>query len=149
MKITSIEIKNYELSARKYLTDYGINHEELFFDHFGLQTLSADEYKNLKDYFIERGKFDGEVNFHNRRLGKFRLGSDLQDKLELIEPHPEEIFWQIDCYVEHIAFRVKNLPKFFKLFEDRILSTFNVEGSKGFKIQGPSQLLIEFRSNKF
>ena len=149
MKITPTEIKNYELNARKYLADYGINHEELFFDHFGLQTLSADEYKGLKDYFIERGKFDGEVNYHNRRLGKFRLGEDLQDKLELIEPHPGEVFWQIDCYVEHIAFRTKNLPKYINLFEVRVLTTFNVEGSKGFKIQGPSQLLIEFRSNKF
>lgn len=148
MKITPTEIKNYEIAARKYLAEYGIIEEDLDFDHFGLQTLSADEYKDLKNYFIERGKFDGEIIYHNRRLGKFRLGRELQDKLELIEPHPGEVFWQIDCYVEHIAFRVKILSKYFQLFEDRILSTFSIEGSKGFKIQGPSQLLIEIRSNK-
>jgi hypothetical protein len=148
MKITPTEIKNYELAARKYLAEYGIEEDDLAFDHFGLQTLSADEYKDLKNYFIERGKFDGEIVYHNRRLGKFRLGNDLQDKLELIEPHPGEVFWQIDCYVEHVAFRVKNLSKYFNLFEDRILSTFSIEKSKGFKIQGPSQLLIEIRSNE-
>lgn len=148
MKITPTEIKNYEIAARKYLAEYGIIEEDLDFDHFGLQTLSAVEYKDLKNYFIERGKFDGEIIYHNRRLGRFRLGKELQDKLELIEPHPGEVFWQIDCYVEHVAFRVKNLSKYFQLFEDRILSTFSIEESKGFKIQGPSQLLIEIRSNK-
>ncbi len=148
MKITPTEIKNYELAARKYLAEYGVEDESLVFDHFGLQTLSSDEYKDLKNYFIERGKFDGEVIYHKRRIGKFRLGTDLQDKLELMEPHPGEVFWQIDCYVEHVAFRVKNLSKYFNLFEDRILSTFSIEKSKGFKIQGPSQLLIEIRSNE-
>jgi hypothetical protein len=148
MKITPTEIKNYEIAARKYLVEYGVDEKELLLDHFGLQVLSSEEYKDLKDYFIERGKFDGEVVYHNRRLGKFRLGEELNDKMELIEPHPGEVFWQIDCYVEHIAFRVKDLSKYYKLFQDRILTTFSIEKSKGFKIQGPSQLLIEFRSNE-
>jgi hypothetical protein len=149
MKITPAEIKNYEIFARKYLVEYGIEEKDLIFDHFGLQALSGDEYKDLKDYFIEHGKFDGEVAYHNRRLGKFRLGSELQDKMELIEPHPGEVFWQIDCYIEHIAFQVRDLPKYARLFEDRVLSTFSIGESKGLKIQGPSQLLIEFRSNEF
>ncbi|MFA5197359.1 MAG: hypothetical protein WC437_02950 [Patescibacteria group bacterium] len=149
MKITPQEIKNYELAARKYLAEYDIEDKDIVFDHFGLQTLSGDEYSDLKNYFIERSKFDGEVIYHNRRLGKFRLGTELNDKMELIEPHPGEVFWQYDCFVEHIAFRVKDLPRYSKLFSDRILSTFSISESKGFKIQGPSQLLIEFRSNKF
>lgn len=149
MKITPTEIKNYEIAARKYLSSYGIDETEMVFDHFGLQALSSNEYLDLKDYFIERGKFDGEIVYHERRLGKFFLGNDQQDKLELIEPHPGEVFWQIDCFVEHVSFRVDNLPKYANFFHDRILSTFNVEGSKGFKVQGPSQLLIELRSNKF
>ena len=148
MKITAYEIINYELAARKYLFEYGIEDKSLILDHFGLQTLSTSEYLDLKDYFIERGKFEGEVVYHNRRLGKFLLGADLVDKLELIEPHSGEVFWQIDCYVEHIAFRVKDIKVFEKTFEDRILSSFNIDKSIGFKIQGPSQLLIEFRSNK-
>lgn len=149
MRITPTEIKNYEIAARKYLADYGVSENDIRFDHFGLQTLSASEYKDLKNYFIERGKFDGEIVYHNRRLGKFRLGQELADKMELIEPHPGEVFWQIDCFVEHIAFRVRDVPAYSKLFKDRILSTFSIEESKGFKIQGPSQLLIEIRSNKF
>ena len=149
MKITTQEIKNYELAARKYLAEYGVEDKDIIFDHFGLQTLSSDEYKDLKNYFIERGKFDGEVVYHDRRLGKFRLGPEQDDKMELIEPHPGEVFWQYDCFVEHISFRLKNISKYSKLFEDRILSTFSIGDSKGFKIQGPSQLLIEFRSNKF
>lgn len=149
MRITPAEIKNYEIAARKYLADYGIDEKDIRLDHFGLQTLSADEYKDLKNYFIERSKFDGEVVYHDRRLGKFRLGQELADKMELIEPHPGEVFWQIDCFVEHIAFRVRDLAKYSKLFDDRVLSTFSIEESRGFKIQGPSQLLIEFRSNKF
>jgi hypothetical protein len=149
MKITPQEIKNYELAARKYLAEYDIEDKDIVFDHFGLQALSGVEYSDLKNYFIERSKFDGEVIYHNRRLGKFRLGTELNDKMELIEPHPGEVFWQYDCFVEHIAFRVKDLPRYSKLFSDRILSTFSISESKGFKIQGPSQLLIEFRSNKF
>ena len=148
MKITPYEIKNYELAARKYLADYGVEEQNITLDHFGLQTLSTDEYLDLKNYFIERGKFEGEVVYHNRRLGKFLLGAELVDKLELIEPHPGEVFWQIDCYVEHIAFRVKDIKVFEKTFEDRILSSFSIDKSIGFKIQGPSQLLIEFRSNQ-
>ena len=148
MKITAYEIKNYELAARKYLFEYGIEDKSLILDHFGLQTLSTSEYLDLKDYFIERGKFEGEVVYHNRRLGKFLLGPEMSEKLELIEPHPGEVFWQFDCFVEHLAFRVQNLKNFYKIFEDRILSSFSIDKSNGFKIQGPSQLLIEFRSNK-
>ena len=149
MKITPNEIKNYELAARKYLADYGIETQELVMDHFGLQTLSANEYLDLKNYFIERGKFEGEIFYHNRRLGKFLLGEEMDDKMELIEPHPGEVFWQIDCYVEHVAFRVRDIKRFSKAFEDRLLSSFSIDKSIGFKIQGPSQLLIELRSNKF
>jgi hypothetical protein len=149
MKITATDIKNYELAARKYLADYGVEGKDISLDHFGLQTLSKDEYKDLKNYFIERGKFDGEIVHHNRKLGKFRLGQGLDDTMELIEPHPGEVFWQIDCYVEHIAFRVKDLARYSKVFSDRMLSSFSIEESRGFKIQGPSQLLIEIRSNKF
>ncbi|MEI7690819.1 MAG: hypothetical protein WCI63_04320 [bacterium] len=148
MKITPQEIKNYELAARKYLAEYGVDGQDIILDHFGLQTLSSSEYLDLKNYFIERGKFEGEVVYHNRRLGIFLLGEEMDDKMELIEPHPGEVFWQIDCYVEHIAFRVKKLSSFFKLFEDRVLSTFNIDKTHGFEIQGPNQLLIEFRSNR-
>jgi hypothetical protein len=148
MKITKQEIKNNELTARKYLADYGIE-EELVFDHFGLQTLSTTEYCDLKSYFIVRAKFGGEIHYHNRRLGKFFLGYGKEDKMELIEPHPGEVFVQFDCFVEHVAFTTPDLNKIAKIFADRILSTFNIEGSKGFKIQGPSQLLIEFRNNEF
>ena len=148
MKITPQDVKNYELSARRYLAEYGIE-EDLAFDHFGLQTLSDVEYNDLKNYFIERGKFDGEIVYHERRLGKFRLGSGEDDKMELIEPHPGEVFLQLDCFVEHVCFCVSDLENFFKFFQDRILSTFSIEESRGFKIQGPSQLLIEIRSNKF
>ena len=73
----------------------------------------------------------------------------MDDKMELIEPHPGEVFWQIDCYVEHVAFRVRDIKRFTKTFEDRLLSSFSIDKSIGFKIQGPSQLLIELRSNKF
>lgn len=148
MKITPAEVKNYEIAARRYLAEYDVEEEDIIFDHFGLQTLSSKEYEDLKNYFIERGKFDGEILFHKRRLGKFRLGSELADKMELIEPHPGEVFLQIDCFVEHVSFSVdEKLPLFFELFKDRILSTFSIEESEGFKIQGPSQLLIEIRSN--
>ena len=147
MRITKQEIKNNELEARKYLSEYDID-EELTFDHFGLQTLTSDEYYELKNYFIIRGKFEGEIHFHDRRLGKFYLGQD-SDKLELIEPHPGQVFMQFDCFVEHVAFKVKNLEKINKIFADRILSTFNIEGVRGFKIQGPGALLIEFRNNEF
>lgn len=147
MKITPTDVKGYELSARRYLAEYGIE-DNIPFDHFGLQTLSNNEYNDLKNYFIERGKFDGEIVYHGRRLGKFRLGEQ-DDKMELIEPHPGEVFLQLDCFVEHICFRVEDeLEVYFKCFEDRILTTFSVEEDKGFKIQGPSQLLIEIRSNK-
>lgn len=147
LKITKQEIKNNELAARKYLADYGID-DGLVFDHFGLQTLSTTEYWDLKSYFIVRAKFEGEIHYHNRRLGKFYLSYGKEDKMELIEPHPDEVFVQFDCFVEHVAFKVKNVDKIAKLFADRILTTFNIEGSKGFKIQGPSQLLIEFRNNE-
>ncbi len=147
MKITKQEIKNNELAARKYLADYGIE-DELIFDHFGLQALSTDEYWDLKSYFIVRGKFEGEIHFHDRRLGKFYLGYGKEDKMELIEPHPGQVFLQFDCFVEHVAFKVDNLEKVSKIFADRIISSFNIDGSKGFKIQGPSQLLIEFRNNE-
>jgi len=133
MKITPYEIKNYELAARKYLADYGVEEQNITLDHFGIQTLSTDEYLNLKNYFIERGKFEGEVVYHGRRLGKFLLGAELVDKLELIEPHPNEVFWQIDCYVEHIAFRVKDIKVFEKTFEDRVLSSFSIDKSIGFR----------------
>jgi len=149
MKITPHEIKNLELSARKYLTEYGIDEQILIFDHFGLQALSTDEYLTLRNYFIEQGTFEGEFVYHNRRLGKFLLGPEMDDKLELIEPHPGEVFWQFDCYVEHVAFYVKDLKDFYKVFKDRILTSFNLDQTKGFTIQGPSQLLIELRSNKF
>lgn len=148
MKITKQEIKNNELSARRYLADYNID-DELIFDHFGLQTLSSEEYWDLKSYFIVRAKFEGEIHYHNRRLGKFYLGYGTDDKLELIEPHPGEVFVQYDCFVEHVAFKVKAVDKLSKLFADRILTTFNIEGSKGFKIQGPGQVQIEFRNNEF
>jgi hypothetical protein len=148
MKITKQEIKNNELAARKYLADYNIS-EELIFDHFGLQTLSTDEYWDLKGYFIIRSKFAGEIHFHNRRLGKFYLGYGKEDKMELIEPHPGQVFLQFDCFVEHVAFKINNLDSTEKLFADRIISSFNIDGSRGFKIQGPSQLLIEFRNNEF
>ena len=148
MKITKQEIKNNELSARRYLSDYNID-GALTFDHFGLQTLNTEEYWDLKSYFIVRGKFEGEIHFHNRRLGKFYLGYGTEDKMELIEPHPGEVFVQYDCFVEHVAFKVDNVKQVEKLFADRIISSFNIEGSKGFKIQGPGQLQIEFRNNEF
>lgn len=148
MKITKNEIKRFENDARRYLAMYDIE-DELVFDHFGLQTLNGEEYKSLKNYFIEIGKFEGEIVYHNRRLGKFILGSDQKDKLELIEPHPGEVFLQIDCYVEHVAFIVPNLSKYFNMFQDRILSTFSIGDSRGFKIQGSSNLQIELRSNEF
>jgi len=148
MKITKQEIKNNELSARRYLSDYGID-GELTFDHFGLQALSTDEYWDLKSYFIVRAKFESEIHFHDRRLGKFYLGYGKEDKMELIEPHPGEVFVQYDCFVEHVAFKVDNVKQVEKLFADRIVSSFNIEGSKGFKIQGPGQLQIEFRNNEF
>lgn len=148
MKITKQEIKNNELSARRYLSDYDIG-GELIFDHFGLQALTTEEYWDLKSYFIVRGKFEGEIHYHNRRLGKFYLGYGTEDKMELIEPHPGEVFVQYDCFVEHVAFRVDDIDAIAKVFGDRILSRFNLEGSKGFKIQGPGQLLIEFRNNEF
>jgi len=147
MKITKQEIKNNELSARRYLADYNID-DELTFDHFGLQTLSTEEYWDLKSYFIVRAKFEGEIHYHNRRLGKFYLGYETEDKMELIEPHPGEVFMQYDCFVEHVAFKVEKIDKLAKLFADRILTTFNIEGSKGFKIQGPGQVQIEFRNNE-
>lgn len=147
MKITKQEIKNNEIAARKYLADYGIE-DNLVFDHFGLQALSQSEYQDLKSYFIVRGKFEGEIHYHNRRLGKFFLSYEDEDKMELIEPHPGEVFVQIDCFVEHVAFKVDDINQIAKIFKDRILSTFNIEGSKGFKIQGPGQLLIEFRNNQ-
>lgn len=147
MKITKQEIKNNEIAARKYLADYGVE-DELVFDHFGLQTLSTDEYWDLKSYFIVRAKFESEIHFHDRRLGKFYLGYGKEDKMELIEPHPGQVFLQFDCFVEHVAFKVENLEKIGKIFGDRIISSFNIEGSRGFKIQGPSQLLIEFRNNE-
>lgn len=148
MKITKQEIKNHELSARRYLADYELG-DELIFDHFGLQTLTTDEYWDLKSYFIVRGKFEGEIHFHNRRLGKFYLGFGKEDKMELIEPHPGEVFLQYDCFVEHVAFKVSDVSRLAKFFADRTLTTFNIEGAKGFKIQGPGQLLIEFRNNEF
>jgi len=148
MKITRNEIKRYENEARRYLKMYNID-EELVFDHFGLQTLNADEYNGLKNYFIEIGMFDGEIVYHNRRLGKFILGKEQRNKLELIEPHPGEVFLQIDCYVEHVAFIVPDLSKYFDMFQDRILSTFSIGESRGFKIQGSSILQIELRSNEF
>jgi hypothetical protein len=149
MKITPTEIKCYETAARQYLATYDIDDTEIVYDHFGIQTLSSNEYRDLKNYLIERSKFDGEIVYHGRRLGKFILGNENQNKLELIEPHPGEVFWQVDCFVEHISFRVEDLAKYCEFFKDRILSDFNVDGAKGFKIQGPSQLLIEFRSNQF
>jgi len=148
MKITKQEIKNNELSARRYLADYDLG-EDLVFDHFGLQALSTDEYWDLKSYFIVRGKFEGEIHFHNRRLGKFYLGYGKEDKMELIEPHPGEVFMQYDCFVEHVAFKVKDINQIAKFFADRTITTFNIEGAKGFKIQGPGHLLIEFRNNEF
>lgn len=146
MRITKTDIKGYEISARRYLSEYGVE-DGLVFDHFGLQSLSCDEYKDLKNFFIIKGKFMGETTYHNRRLGIFLLGED-GDKMELIEPHPGEIFLQLDCFVEHVAFRVEFIDAYIERFKDRIISTFNIEGSKGFVIQGPSQLLIEFRNNK-
>ena len=146
MRITKQEIKNNELAARKYLEDYGIS-ENLEFDHFGLQALTSDEYWELKNYFIIRGKFNGEIQFHDRRLGKFCLGEE-KDKMELIEPHPGQVFIQYDCFVEHVAFKVSNVSKLAKELSDKILTTFNIEDSKGFKIQGPGSLLIEFRNNE-
>lgn len=148
MKITKQEIKNNELAARKYLADYGVLNEDLVFDHFGLQTLSATEYLDLKSYFIVKGKFEGEIHYHDRRLGKFYLGYGTEDKMELIEPHPGEVFVQFDCFVEHVAFKVTDVNKLAKMFKDRIISTFNIEDSRGFKIQGPSQLQIEFRNDE-
>jgi len=148
VKITKQEIKNHEISARRYLADYEIG-DELIFDHFGLQALTTEEYWDLKGYFIVRGKFEGELHYHNRRLGKFYLGYGTDDKMELIEPHPGEVFMQYDCYVEHVCFKVKDIADVKKLFTDRVLTTFNIEGAKGFKIQGPGQLLIEFRNNEF
>jgi hypothetical protein len=147
MKITPQQVRSYELAARRYLSEYNIESDELKFDHFGLQTLSSDEYKDLKNFFIIREKFLTEVHFHRRRLGKFILGG--QDKLELIEPHPGEVFVQIDCFIEHVAFNVKDLKYYFNIFQDRILTTFNFEGKKGFKIQGPGQLLIEFINGEY
>lgn len=147
MKITKQEIKNHEIAARRYLADYNLE-GDLIFDHFGLQTLTTDEYWDLKSYFIVRGKFEGEIHFHNRRLGKFYLGYGKEDKMELIEPHPGEVFVQYDCFVEHVAFRVDNVNQIAKIFADRIITTFNIEKTKGFKIQGPGQLLIEFRNNE-
>lgn len=146
MKITKNDIKNYEIAARRYLAEYGVE-EDLYFDHFGLQALSSVEYKDLKNYFIERGKFMGEMVYHERRMGIFLLGEDA-DKMELIEPHPDEVFLQIDCFVEHIAFRVKNIKDVYNRFSDRVLSTFNIEDTKGFEIQGPGQLIVEFRNNE-
>lgn len=130
------------------MADYGVE-EGLVFDHFGLQTLTTDEYWDMKSYFIVRGKFEGEIFFHNRRLGKFFLSNEKEDKMELIEPHPGEVFIQYDCFVDHVAFRVEKLQDVAEVFADRIISNFNIEGAKGFKIQGPSQLQIEFRNNEF
>jgi hypothetical protein len=146
MRITKQEIKNNEIAARRYLEDYDIS-ENLEFDHFGLQTLTGDEYWELKNYFIIRGTFLGEIFFHDRRLGRFTLGED-KDKMELIEPHPGQVFVQYDCFVEHVAFKVPNVDKMAEQLSDKILSIFNIEGSKGFKIQGPGTLLIEFRNNE-
>lgn len=147
MKITKTDIRNYELAARRYLAEYNIE-EGFSFDHFGLQSLSSIEYQDLKTFFIVKGKFLSEVTFHDRRLGVFYVNDDHEDKMELIEPHPGEVFLQYDCFVEHIAFTVDNIDEFQEFFADRIISTFNIEGSKGFMIQGPSQLKIEFRNNK-
>ena len=147
MRITKQEIKNNELVARKYLEDLDID-KLLVFDHFGLQTLSSDEYYELKNYFIIRGKFDGEIHFHNRRLGKFFLG-DEKDKMELIEPHIGQVFVQYDCFVEHVAFKVEDIAAVAAVLQDKIVSTFNIEGTRGFKITGPGSLMIEFRNNDF
>lgn len=147
MRITKQEIKNNELVARKYLEDLDID-KLLVFDHFGLQTLSSDEYYELKNYFIIRGKFDGEIHFHNRRLGKFFLG-DEKDKMELIEPHIGQVFVQYDCFVEHVAFKVEDIAAVAAVLQDKIVSTFNIEGARGFKITGPGSLMIEFRNNDF
>jgi hypothetical protein len=146
MRITKQEIKNNELAARKYLEDYGIS-DGIDFDHFGLQALTSDEYWELKNYFIIRGKFNGEVHFHDRRLGRFTLGED-KDKMELIEPHPGQVFVQYDCFVEHVAFRVADIDAFASNLSGKVLSSFNIEGARGFKIQGPGSLLIEFRNDE-
>jgi hypothetical protein len=146
MRITRQEIKNNELLARKYLEEYKIN-EELVYDHFGLQTLTPGEYLELKNYFIIRGKLIREVHFHKRRIGIFLYGTE-NDKLELIEPRIEQVFMQYDPFVEHISFWVKDLDTLEQVFADRILTTFHIEKSKGFKIQGPGTLLIEFRNNE-
>ena len=147
MRITKQEIKNNELAARKYLEEFEVG-DNLVFDHFGLQSLTSDEYYELKNYFIIRGKFEGEIHFHDRRLGKFTLGEE-KDKMELIEPHPGQVFMQYDCFVEHVAFRTKDVSDLAKKFKGNIISTFNIEGARGFKIQGPGSLLIEFRNNEF
>ncbi|MEI6266822.1 MAG: hypothetical protein WCP14_02955 [bacterium] len=147
MRITKQEIKNNEISARKYLEDYNLG-QELAFDHFGLQALTTDEYLELKEFFIIRAKFEGEIHFHERRLGKFYLG-DKKDKMELIEPHPGQVFVQYDCFVEHVAFKVKYIDRLRDILKDRIITDFNIEGAKGFKVQGPGALLIEFRNNEF
>lgn len=110
--------------------------------------MNTDEYLDLKSFFIVRGKFEGEIHFHERRLGKFYLSYDKDDKMELIEPHPGQVFMQFDCFVEHVAFKTASLDRISEVFADRIISKFNIEGSKGFKIQGPGQLLIEFRNNE-
>lgn len=147
MRITKQEIKNNELAARKYLEEYDLS-DELVFDHFGLQSLTSDEYYELKNYFIIRGKFEGEIHFHDRRLGRFCLGEE-KDKMELIEPHPGQVFMQYDCFVEHVAFMVKDIDAMAQKFQPSIISSFNIEGARGFKIQGPGALLIEFRNNEF
>jgi hypothetical protein len=147
LKITKQEIRNHELSARKYISDYGVD-DEIIFDHFGLQALSSDEYLELKNYFIMRGKIKSEIHYNGRRIGVFYLDQYKEDKVELVEPKPGQVFIQFDCFVEHVSFRTKDLDKLKKVFSDRIIKTFNIEESHGFKIQGPGQIEIEFRNNE-
>jgi hypothetical protein len=147
MKITKQEIRNHELAARKYIADYGVD-DEITFDHFGLQSLSTDEYLELKNYFIMRGRMKREVHYNNRRIGVFYLDQYKEDKVELIEPKPGQVFIQFDCFVEHVSFKTKDLDKLKKVFEDRVLASFHIEKSQGFKIQGPGQIVIEFRNDE-
>ncbi len=149
MKITKNQIIRYEGDARRFLVGVCGIDDELIFDHFGVQTLTSEEYKSLKNYFIEKGKFEGEIFYHNRRLGKFTLGNEGKDKLELIEPRPGEVIMRVDCYVEHVAFIVPDISKYFEILQTKILSTFLIGESRGFKIQGPNSLQIELRSNEF
>ncbi len=129
------------------MAEFGVN-DDIAFDHFGLQALSTDEYLELKNYFIMRGHMKREIHHNGRRIGVFYLDPYKEDKVELIEPKPGQVFIQFDCFVEHVSFKAKNLADVKNIFRGRILSEFHIEKSQGIKVQGPGQITIEFRNDE-